>query len=167
MPLNERVCVAQSGHLRYRQLAEGRSLVPRPSFPALVHANFRELRQSEVRRIRLLRNCGYTRSVSLLPADEGTLEGQLRVVCSMRTSAAPLPSRAQKRSSVSFVFWDLYRITVPRLCSALHTHPRSIDCGWFSLPTTSWPAVWRFPRVLLCSISYTDFGESPFYALCE
>ena len=29
-----------------------------------------------------------------------------------------------KRNSSRFVFWDLYRSTVPRLYSTLHTHPR-------------------------------------------
>jgi PAS domain S-box-containing protein len=33
-------------------------------------------------------------------------------------------------------------------------------CGQFSLLTTSLPVIRRFPRVLLCSIPYTHFGES-------
>jgi hypothetical protein len=34
-----------------------------------------------------------------------------------------------------------------------------IDCGQFSLFTTSWPNVLRLPRALLCSIPYADCGE--------
>ena len=41
----------------------------------------------------------------------------------------------------------------------------SIHRGQFSLLTTSSPGVWRFPRLLLGSIRYTDFGEFTFHAL--
>jgi hypothetical protein len=37
------------------------------------------------------------------------MEGYLRSVRSMRSSEAPLPSTALKRSSDRFVFLDLYR----------------------------------------------------------
>ena len=43
-------------------------------------------------------------------------------VRSKRTSETPLLSTALKPSPNSFVFSDLYGITVPRLCSKLHTH---------------------------------------------
>ena len=40
-----------------------------------------------------------------------------------------------------------------------------IDCGQFSLLTTSWPNVWGFSRLLPCNIPYTDFAEFTFHAL--
>ena len=52
----------------------------------------------------------------------------------MRTSAAPPPSPAQKSSSGSSVFSGLYRNTVPRLYSTLHTYPR-FHRLWSVLPT--------------------------------
>ena len=52
---------------------------------------------------------------------------------SERTSDIPLPSTALKRSSHHFLFSDLHRITVPRLYSTQHIHPRSHRL-WSVLP---------------------------------
>src|SRR5829696_8142038 len=52
---------------------------------------------------------------------------------SKRTSPAPLPSTALNRNSSRFVFSDLYRITVPRLCSTLHSHTEHYRL-WSVLP---------------------------------
>jgi len=63
------------------------------------------------------------------------------------------------------VFSDLYRIAVPRLYSTLHTHSEPDRLWSVCLLTTSSSELWRFPKVLLCSIPDTDFREYPFHAL--
>ena len=73
-------------------------------------------------------------------------------------------SRALKRTPIAIIFAgleSLYRAYAGRCILIQGPHKL-----WsVSLLTTSSSVLWRFLRVLLCSIAYTDFGELTFHAL--
>src|SRR5918998_3048844 len=101
-----------------------------------------------------------------LPADHGPL---WRPSLELFARSVPLQyySPAQRRNATQTVLCfgtcmdSLYRAYAAR-CILIQG---SINCGQFCLLKTSLPGLWRFPRMLLCSFPYIDFGELHFHAL--